>query len=327
MNSKLNQLTEKKKTLDKYRPLPIETVKNLEEWLDVELTYTSNAIEGNTLSRRETALIIEKGITVEGKSLKEHLEAINHKEALNYIRDLLDKGHQNITEFDIKGIHQLILKGIDDKWAGKYRKSEVKIAGSTVKLPKAIRVPELMEKFIKWLKGQGKLHPVKVASQAHFRLVSIHPFIDGNGRTARLLMNLILIQNGYPMAIIRKQDRNIYLKTIEKGQLEGKKEDFYKLIYDVVNRSFDIYFEAIGEKREQPAKLLKIGQLANMAGVGIHTVRFYIKQGFLAPIKKTKGGFALFDLNAVKRIKEIKRLQEDERLTLLEIKKRLGLEN
>jgi Fic family protein len=324
MPDKLKQLMQKKRLLNKYRPLPVETVKSLEEWLNVELTYASNAIEGNTLSRLETALVIEKGITVAGKSLQEHIEAINHKEALNYIRDLAAKGRQ-ITEFDIKGIHQLILKGINDQWAGKYRESEVKIAGSLVELPTAIKVPELMANFVKWLQNQREKHPVRIASVAHFKFVSIHPFVDGNGRTARLLMNLILIQNGFPLAIIRKEDRLKYLGAIEKGQLEGKTQDFYRLIEDAVDRSFDIYFKMIGKAESQkPEKYLKISQLSQMAGVSIHTIRFYQNQGLLAPAAKTAGGFSLYNLAAGKRIAEIKRLQEDERLTLLEIKKRLG---
>jgi len=309
INKRLKELDQKKKILDRHRPLSPEAIKNLENWLDVELTYTSNAIEGNTLTRLETALVIEKGITVKGKSLAEHLEAVNHKEALDYIKNLVQKNPKTLTPFHIKSLHRLILGGINDRWAGRYRQ---------------IKVPQLMENFTSWLQKQENKHPVKTAGLAHFKLVSIHPFIDGNGRTARLLMNLILIKNGYPMAIIRKQDRNSYLKSLQRGQLEGKKDSFHHLIIDAVDRSLDIYLDTIGKKQKETKSLLKIGRFAQKAGVSIHTVRFYIKQGFLNPVSKTRGGLTLYDKQNVKTIKEIKRLQESERLTLLEIKKRLG---
>ena len=240
MNEALKKLIEKKVKLDAFRPLPPELVKNLEEWFRVELTYTSNAIEGNTLSRQETALVVDKGITVDGKSIAEHLEATNHAEALDYVKKLAEAKRQDVKESDILSLHQTILKKIDDANAGKYRNVAVRIAGSEVILPNALKVPELMANFIAWLKSADG-HPVDVASKAHFDLVSIHPFVDGNGRTARLLMNLLLLQEGYPSALIRKEDRRIYINAVEKGQLTGNMNDFYQVIYEAINRSMDIY--------------------------------------------------------------------------------------
>ena len=193
MNNILQQLTEKKKKLDSFRPFPVELVKNLDEWYKIELTYTSNAIEGNTLTRQETAMVVEKGLTVEGKTLNEHLEAVNHAKAVNFVRELAEnkKTKKEITENDILDIHRIILSGINNAYAGRYRDVAVRIAGSTAVLPNPAKVPELMEDFVKWLRGGEREHSVKISADAHFKLVSIHPFVDGNGRTARLLMNLI----------------------------------------------------------------------------------------------------------------------------------------
>ena len=319
----LQKLTKKQKKLDALRPLPHEAVEKLSKWFDIELTYTSNAIEGNTLTRQETAVVIEKGITVKGKSIREHLEAINHKDALHYIRTLAKKKHTELTEFEIKNIHQLILKGNDDEWAGRYRKIGVKIGGNDVEFSHAMQVPEHMEEFIGWLR-EDDMHPVMLAAEAHYRLVSIHPFVDGNGRTSRLLMNLILIQYGYPMAIIRKEDRLDYVNSLEKAQMGGKKDDFYDVILKAVDRSFDVYFDIL---QLDPPKgivgLLKIGELAKEAGVTVSTVRHYVDEGLFESDGRTKGGYMLFGADKIKKIRYIKNLQENERLTLLEIKKRL----
>lgn len=247
LEEKLRQLAGKKEKLDKCRPLPPELVKNLDDWFRVELTYTSNAIEGNTLSRQETALVIEKGITVEGKSITEHLEATNHVAALDYLKTLVAKKRADFAEQDLLELHRLVLQKIDDVNAGKYRNVSVRIAGSTAVLPNAMKVPELMKEFIIWLNNVSD-NPVKIAADAHFKLVSTHPFVDGNGRTARLLMNLILMQEGYPPALIRKEDKRIYINSVEKGQLSGEMNDFYDIICDAINRSLDIYLNAVEGK-------------------------------------------------------------------------------
>lgn len=239
------QLSEKKCQLDRFQPLPPELIRNLDEWFKVELTYTSNAIEGNTLTRQETALVIEKGLTVGGKSLKEHLEAANHAKALNFIHTLLKKKPSELNVKDILAIHEMILRGIDDSNAGHYRSIPVRISGSTVIMPNPRKVPDLMGEFHRWLTSEHDLHPVAYAGEAHYRLVSIHPFVDGNGRTARLLMNLLLLMYGYPPAIIRKRDRLAYLNALEKAQLSGAKSDYEDIIIHAVDRSLDIYLTAV----------------------------------------------------------------------------------
>ena len=298
--------------------MPPELVKNLEDWFRVELTYTSNAIEGNTLSRQETALGVEQGITVEGKSLKEHLEAINHAQALDLIKALVKEKRQALTEADILDIHRTILAKIDDTNAGRYRSVPVRIAGSTVVLPNAMKVSDLMKGLIKWLNSPNTDHPVKIAADGHYKLIMIHPFVDGNGRTARLLMNLLLMQGGYPPALIRKEDRRRYINSIETAGLEGRLEDYYQVIYEAVERSLDIYLEAV-----EPAELLKIGSLAKETGETIHTIRFWTKAGLLTVKDVTKGGYQLYEPAMIERAKEIRRLQTEKRLTLAEIKEQL----
>lgn len=328
LDKKLLQLTEKKKKLDGYRPLPPELVKNLEDWFRVELTYTSNAIEGNTLTRQETAMVVEKGLTVEGKSLEEHSEAINHAEALEVIKQLAGKKRSEITERDILEIHKLILKKIDDPNAGRYRTVSVRIAGATVVMPNPAKVPELMKEFASWLDKKNPDHPVKIAADAHFKLVSIHPFVDGNGRAARLLMNLILMQAGYPPAIIRKEDRRAYINAIEKGQAKKRLEDYYRLIYKAADRSLNIYLEALEPKKtkesETKVNLLKIGELAKETNEAASTIRYWTKEGLLEVEDYTAGGYQLFNPAMIARVKEIRRLQGKERLTVAEIKEELG---
>lgn len=240
----LEELKTKKEELDTFRPLPAALIKNLSQWFHVELTYTSNAIEGNTLTRSETAVVVEKGLTVGGKTVKEHLEAINYGIALSFVEELVCKKRNQLTFEDILDIHNLILRTIDDEHAGVYKTVAVRIAGSRVVLPNPIKVPQLMDEFINWLHNVVD-NPVIISAEAHLKFVSIHPFVDGNGRTARLLMNLLLMQEGYPPAIIRPEDRVAYLDALEKAYMENDFVDFYELIAHAVDRSLDIYLEAV----------------------------------------------------------------------------------
>ena len=320
-----NKITQKKKLLDGYHPLAEALVRNLEDWFRVELTYTSNAIEGNTLTRQETALVVEKGITVGGKSLVEHLEAANHAQALDWVKEQLKRTPQCLKENDVLKIHSIILKGIDDYNCGHYRSVPVRISGSRVVLPNPRKVPELMNLFMDWLQDSKKLHPVELAAQAHYRLVTIHPFVDGNGRTARLLMNMILLMSGYPAAIIRKRDRLNYLKSLEKAQLGGSEDDYLKIIMKAVDRSLDIYLKAVqGEAAgfENEDVLLKIGELAKETGETHSTLRHWTKEGLLEPAQVTEAGYQLYALEAIERVNKIRELQK-KRYSLQEIRELL----
>ena len=322
---KYEKLTAKKKLLDEYRPLPDALLSNLDGWFRVELTYTSNAIEGNTLGRRETALVVEKGLTVGGKSLLEHMEAVNHARALDWVKRQVERRPHSLTEEDILHIHHLIMKGIDDPNAGRYRVTPVRISGSAVVLPNPRKVPDLMNGLAKWLKLATDLHPVELAAEAHYRLVTIHPFADGNGRTARLLMNMILLMSRYPAAIIRKRDRLAYIDSLEKAQLDGSKDAYMKIVARAVDRSLDIYLKAAkGETDTVDAEepLLKIGELARLVDQRISTIRHWTKEGLLEVAEITDAGYQLYSQEMVERTRLINELKS-RRLTLREIREEI----
>lgn len=217
-----------KRELDSKRPIPKETLKSLKESINLEWTYNSNGIEGNTLTLRETQVVLE-GITVGGKSIKEHLEAINHEKAILFLDDLV-KDNEPISEWNIKNIHQLILKDIDNENAGRYRKENVTIKGATHIPPDYLKVPELMEKLILTYNTWNEYHPIIQAALLHGELVKIHPFVDGNGRTSRLLMNLDLMNSGYNPVIIKKESRLKYYEALDKAHTTGNYTDFVKLV-------------------------------------------------------------------------------------------------
>ncbi len=321
----LNRLTEKKRQLDAYRPLPVALEQNLQAWFRIELTYTSNAIEGNTLSRAQTALVADKGLTVEGKTLREQIEVVNHIRALEYIHRLQHLSRRDITQKTILEIHGYILAHINDSYAGRYRDIPVRIAGASVVMPNPLKVSKLMDEFVDWL-HEGDDHPVRIALDAHYKLVSIHPFVDGNGRTARLLMNLLLLQAGYPPAIIQNEERGAYIASIEKAQLGGSLQDYYALTTQAVERSLDVYLDALQLKEPSVAPLpqaLKIGELAKACGESVPTLRYWTQQGLLQPIRYTAGHYSLYSPSAIEKVKQIRQLQQHDRLSIAEIKARL----
>lgn len=232
-----------KQKLDSKRPIPKETLKSLKESINLEWTYNSNGIEGNTLTLIETQVVLE-GITVGGKTIKEHLEAINHEKAIIYLDELV-KDNKSITEWNIKNIHQLILKEIDNENAGKYRRENVTIKGARHIPPDYIKIPELMGKLILNYETWNKYHPIIQAALLHGELVKIHPFIDGNGRTSRLIMNLALMNNGYNPVIIKKEDRLEYYDALDKAHTTGNYTDFVKLINKLEIEMINKYLELL----------------------------------------------------------------------------------
>lgn len=231
----LNEADVLKEQLSTLRPLPEEALKKIQDALDIEYTYESNRIEGNTLTLQETALVVNEGVTISGKSMREHLEAINHTEAINYIKDIA-KQDIEISERTIKEIHALILHGIDRENAGRYRTVPVMISGSTHIPPQPYLIEKQMEDFMLRFRQmeEEKAHPVLVAAYLHDELVRIHPFIDGNGRTSRLLMNLYLLRNGYVIITLKgSNDAKIkYYKALEKSHTEHLTEDFQQLVVE-----------------------------------------------------------------------------------------------
>ncbi|MBU5316518.1 Fic family protein [Clostridium bornimense] len=241
-----NEIDSKKAVLDSKRPLDKEALNNLKKYFDVDLTYNSNAIEGNTLTITETKVILEDGITIgKGKSLREHLEVINHKEAIDYIDDIVSRDI-DISERVIRDLHYIILKSIDNKNAGQYRTTNVLISGSAHRAVEHFYVKEKMNDLVNWYKeNKDTMHPIQLAAEFHFKFVYIHPFIDGNGRSARLLMNLILMRNGYPITVIRNVDREDYMKALEEASTKNYLNHFVKIVTDAVHRSLDTYLYLI----------------------------------------------------------------------------------
>jgi Fic family protein len=223
----------------------------IKEALEVEFLYESNRIEGNTLTLRETQLVINEGMTISGKSMREHLEAINHKEAILFIDDLVYQ-KADLSEYILKQIHGIVLYGIDRENAGVYRKLPVAIAGSKHLPPQPYLLQDLMEDYFRFYNQEkDNLHPVVLAAEMHERLVTIHPFIDGNGRTSRLIMNLILLQYGFPLAIIGGDydSRMAYYDALEKVQTESNKEDFILLIAEKVLFALERYINILSPQR------------------------------------------------------------------------------
>lgn len=242
----LDEIDELKSKLDKFREFDSYRIAQA---LELEYTFESNRIEGNTLTLRETDLVINEGLTVSGKSMREHLEAINHQEAIGYIKHLMEK-NSILNEREVLSIHNLILRGIHPEDAGRYRKVQVMIKGSTHMPPQPYMVSKQMEDYFFWYESnKNSLHPVVLAAEMHERLVTIHPFIDGNGRTSRLVMNLILLSHGYIIANIKGDydNRMQYYQTLEKAQTTLNKEDFMLFIAQIEKESLERYLSIIGQ--------------------------------------------------------------------------------
>ncbi len=236
------RIEEKKRELDSLRPLSPAALERLKNEFSIELAYHSNAIEGNTLTLRETKLVIEEGLTIRGKSLREHFEAINHHKAFELLESLLKR--KKLTESDILAIHAAVLAGSDESIAGHFRKINVRILGAIKSPPRFEKIPKLMAELVHSVnKNPEKLHPVEMAALTHHRLVEIHPFVDGNGRTARLLMNLLLLRQGYPITMILKVDRKRYYDGLRQADQLNLKP-FADFIARNVERSLDLYLDA-----------------------------------------------------------------------------------
>ncbi len=257
------RIDDKLALLNSFRPLPISAVKKLKEQFEMEMTYNSNAIEGNSLTLKETYLVINEGLTIKGKPLKDHLEAKSHKEALDYLYELVDKNKNNtISERFIRSLNQIVMQNIDREWAGKYRNSAVIIGGADHKPPEALETPKLMQNLIAWIgANKKKIHPVELAGILHHKLVFIHPFFDGNGRTARLAMNIILMQSGFPLVIVLKNDRKKYYQTLSFAD----KDDyvpFVNFIARAVERTLDIYLKILMPDKKNKEKFMFLAELA-----------------------------------------------------------------
>lgn len=292
MNTVLTEIKNKQKKL-KELLTNTNNQKEMIKWLKTELAYTSNAIEGNTLTRKETELVIDNGITSTSKPLRDYIEAVNHAKAFEKIITFLEQDN-NINENFMLNIHKIILTGLDNDNAGFYRNCRVRISGSTVIMPNPIKVPDLMSEFYNWLNENMNNEPI-TAILAHLKFVSIHPFVDGNGRCARLLMNTILLKFGFTPIIIRPTDRKKYLSVIEQFQLKGDDKPYTIFMLKILNRSLKILISILDTSIDiTQDELLTISKYAKYKNVPISTIRYWVKIGKLEPTSYTDSGYMLF---------------------------------
>lgn len=293
----LTRLEEKKGALDRIRPLPKAALEKLRSQIVVEWTYNSNALEGNTLTLKETRLVLEHGITIAGKSLREHFEATNHKEAIFYLEGLVKT--RAITEEEILKIHALVLKNIEREFAGRYRRGQVRILGAQHLPPNCLKVPGLINELAGWIaKNPDDLHIVELAAMAHYKFVKIHPFYDGNGRTARLLMNLILMRRGWPPAVLAVRDRKRYYNALAKAD-KGDYVPFVNLAAQAAESMLNLYLSAAG-KWETP--LLPLIELAPKTSYSAEYLSLLARRGELDAEKRGKTWYST--LEAVRQYRD-----------------------
>jgi excisionase family DNA binding protein len=281
------RLEEKLQKLNDLRPLPKSAVKKLQDQFRIEMTYNSNAIEGNSLTLKETFLVINEGITVKGKPLKDHLEAKDHHAALQYLYELVEKGKRHtISERLIRNLHQIIMQETDKEWAGIYRNSNVIIGGASHTPPDALDVPRKMQEFINWIKENRKnFHIIELSALIHHRLVHIHPFFDGNGRTARIMMNLLLMQSGFPLVIILKNDRKKYYNVLDQADKDDYKP-LIRFIAQAVERSLDLYLKILTPVDKKREKYLSLSELAKQTPYSAKYLNLLVRQGKLEAHKQ-----------------------------------------
>jgi Fic family protein len=273
----LKRIEEKKKQLDNLRPLPKDALKKLLEDIRLRHTYHSDAIEGNTLTLQETKLVLEEGITIGGKPLKDHVEAKNDAEAFDLMIKLVH-AKKPISQDTIQEIHEIVTKGIL-KESGKYRTENVRIAGSKTTPPSYSKIVKLMEEYISNIK-ELKLHPIKKAAFIHHELVRIHPFIDGNGRVSRLITNLYLMKQGYPPIVLNKEDRRKYYQILQKAD-DGNLSLFTNFIAKAVHEALMYYLSSFIEDE----RLISLKEIAEFAPYSQEYLSLRARQGKLDAVK------------------------------------------
>jgi Fic family protein len=291
-----NRIDQKLQKLQELRPLPSSAIKKLQEQFELEMTYNSNAIEGNSLTLKETYLVIHEGITIKGKPLKDHLEVKDHHQALTFLYELINKKSQpTLSEQLIRDLHKLVVKKTEEEFAGKYRNSNVFIGGADHTPPDALQVPDQMRDLINWfIKNRKKLHPVELSAQLHHRLVYIHPFFDGNGRTARLVMNIVLMRSKYPLVVILKNDRKKYYRVLDQAD-KGNLKPVVQFVAQAVERSLDIYLKTltpVGKKRE---KFQLLSEVSEQSSYSSKYLNLLARQGKLEAHKQGRNWLTSID--------------------------------
>lgn len=283
----IKRLEEKRQRLESFHPLPDLAVRKLREQFELEMTYNSNAIEGNSLTLKETFLVVSEGLTIKGKPLKDHLEAKNHTEALAYLYDLVEKDKRHtISEQLIRSLHSIVVQDTDKEWAGRYRNSGVIITGTEHKPPEAIDVPGLMRDLVAWVGRQKNvMHIAELAAIFHHTLVHIHPFFDGNGRTARLAMNIFLLQAGFPLVIVLKNDRKKYYRVLALAD-RGEYEPLVRFIAQAVERSLDMYLKILTPVTKRKEVFFTLAELSQQSSYSAKYLNLLARSGKLEAHKE-----------------------------------------
>lgn len=279
-----NRLQTKRELLNNSRPMPDIALRKIREALTIEWIYNSNSIEGNTLTLRETQMVLQDGITIKGKSLREHFEAKNHEKALDYLYKLSNTNYK-INSSDILSIHALILNSIEDDYAGRLRNYGVRISGANFVPPNAQKVSGLLDELIEFvIKNPLQLNEIELATVFHHKFVWIHPFFDGNGRTVRLAMNLLLLKAGYTPAIILKNDRKKYYTALNSAN-QGNYEKLMLLMAQAVERTLNIYLNALPDSTSNYQEISNLVEEANLP-YGMEYISLLARQGKIDAYKE-----------------------------------------
>lgn len=263
LQSTFERLYHKKQHLQTSRPLPAIALNKIRESLSIEWTYNSNSIEGNTMSLRETQMVLQEGITVKGKSLREHFETHNHDKAIDYLYSIINETYI-LRSIDILSLHGLVLRSIEEDFAGRIRNGGVRITGANFTPPNANKVPDLLDELIDFINTNPlNLNAIELATIFHHKLVWIHPFFDGNGRTVRLSMNLLLMRCGFPPAIILKNDRKKYYEALNQAN-NGNYQKLTLLMCQSLERTLNIYINALPDTDTEYVEISNLVQEPNM---------------------------------------------------------------
>lgn len=263
LQSTFERLYHKKQHLQSSRPLPAIALNKIRESLSIEWTYNSNSIEGNTMSLRETQMVLQEGITVKGKSLREHFETHNHDKAIDYLYSIINEEY-TLRSIDILSLHGLVLRSIEEDFAGRIRNGGVRITGANFTPPNANKVPDLLDELIDFINTNPlNLNDIELATIFHHKLVWIHPFFDGNGRTVRLSMNLLLMRCGFPPAIILKNDRKKYYEALNQAN-NGNYQKLTLLMCQSLERTLNIYINALPDNDTEYIEISNLVQEPNM---------------------------------------------------------------
>ncbi|MFZ5630310.1 MAG: Fic family protein [Spirochaetota bacterium] len=274
----------KKRALDRCRPLSSAVVKRLEADFNLEMTFNSNAIEGNTLTLHETDMVLRRGITIGNKTLREHYEARNHEKALVFLRSVIAK-RQKFSKELILQLHHEIMREIDTD-AGLFRRTQVRILGTNHIPPNHLKVEKLIDQLVEWYYANENRVPAwLLAATVHFKIAHIHPFADGNGRTARLLMNLVLLQKGYPPAVILHVDRKKYYRVLREADA-GRPKNFYAFVARAVDRSLSIWLSALSTgKKSEKRGFIPLKEAAEQTEYSFEYLSLLARKGRLGAIK------------------------------------------